>query len=266
MTHADAFLQDILANPEDDGPRLIFADWLEEHGGPAGAARGEFIRVQCALAAGLPPGSRRAQLEERQQHLQECHDADWARPVRRLVRGWAFRRGFVEEVSSPPRAFLSGASKLFRRAPVQHVKLSEHGVGCKPALAIPELGECVYLRRVLSLDLSGNGLDSTGVKALVVSPNLTRLAVLELADNRIGDGGVRALAASPLLGRLTHLNLAGNELGPDSVRVLAAAVEDLARAGQAPRLRKLDLAGNKLGAAGRRALAASPALRRVARF
>ena len=44
MTHDDAFLQAIIENPDDDAPRLLYADWLEERGDP----RGEFIRVQCA--------------------------------------------------------------------------------------------------------------------------------------------------------------------------------------------------------------------------
>jgi uncharacterized protein (TIGR02996 family) len=33
MTH-DAFLRAIEESPGDDTPRLIYADWLEEHGGP----------------------------------------------------------------------------------------------------------------------------------------------------------------------------------------------------------------------------------------
>lgn len=37
----------ILATPDDDVPRLVFADWIEERGDPNWA---EFIRVQCALA------------------------------------------------------------------------------------------------------------------------------------------------------------------------------------------------------------------------
>ena len=77
---ARAFLADVLAHPGDDAPRLIYADWLDEHAGmipcpecrgpvrknpPGGvcpicfsratvpdgrAARAEFIRVQCELA------------------------------------------------------------------------------------------------------------------------------------------------------------------------------------------------------------------------
>lgn len=50
----DAFLRAIIANPDDDAPRLIFADWLEEHGE---GERSEFIRVQCEIAKG-PPGLR----------------------------------------------------------------------------------------------------------------------------------------------------------------------------------------------------------------
>jgi uncharacterized protein (TIGR02996 family) len=46
MTERDAFIAAIHAAPDDDGPRLMYADWLTEHGDP----RGEFIRVQCELA------------------------------------------------------------------------------------------------------------------------------------------------------------------------------------------------------------------------
>jgi uncharacterized protein (TIGR02996 family) len=44
---ARALLNAILAAPDDDAPRLIYADWLDEHGE---AERAEFIRVQCELA------------------------------------------------------------------------------------------------------------------------------------------------------------------------------------------------------------------------
>jgi uncharacterized protein (TIGR02996 family) len=42
-----ALLRFILENPADDGARLVYADWLEEHDQEA---RAEFIRVQCELA------------------------------------------------------------------------------------------------------------------------------------------------------------------------------------------------------------------------
>src|ERR1700730_13336657 len=45
MTHEDAFLQAIIESP-DDTPRLVYADWLEDHRQPE---RAELIRVQCEL-------------------------------------------------------------------------------------------------------------------------------------------------------------------------------------------------------------------------
>ena len=41
-------LDAILADPADDAPRLVYADWLDENGQ---AERAEFIRLQVALAA-----------------------------------------------------------------------------------------------------------------------------------------------------------------------------------------------------------------------
>ena len=38
MNVEDAFLQEILANSHDTTPRLIYADWLDEHGDEKGQA------------------------------------------------------------------------------------------------------------------------------------------------------------------------------------------------------------------------------------
>jgi uncharacterized protein (TIGR02996 family) len=43
----DPFILAILDAPEDEAPRLIYADWLEERGD----ARGEYLRLDCQLAA-----------------------------------------------------------------------------------------------------------------------------------------------------------------------------------------------------------------------
>lgn len=47
MTDGEAILRTILDNPDDDAPRLVYADWLDEHGQEEAA---EFIRVQVELA------------------------------------------------------------------------------------------------------------------------------------------------------------------------------------------------------------------------
>jgi len=58
MNEHDALYAAILAHPDDDGPRLVYADWLEEHGEQE---RAEFIRVQCELAT-VPPSDSRPSL------------------------------------------------------------------------------------------------------------------------------------------------------------------------------------------------------------
>src|SRR5437763_813402 len=81
MSHLSGFLHAILADSVDDSARLIFADWLEEQDDPALAVRGEFVRVQCQLAAWVPDLERRTQLQRRQSELLEDHRAAWLGPL-----------------------------------------------------------------------------------------------------------------------------------------------------------------------------------------
>ena len=57
MSDGDALLSAILAQPDEDVPRLAYADWLDEQvvGGESATARAELIRVQIELAR-VPPG------------------------------------------------------------------------------------------------------------------------------------------------------------------------------------------------------------------
>ena len=65
MSHA-AFLNGIRMVPEDDIARLVYADFVEEEGDPA---RGEFIRVQVALARTPESEPARRTLEDREHAL-----------------------------------------------------------------------------------------------------------------------------------------------------------------------------------------------------
>jgi uncharacterized protein (TIGR02996 family) len=67
----DALLRAIVAAPDDDAPRLVYADWLDEHGE---AARAEFIRLQCKLARHpRTADGRRTELELAEQELFRQH-------------------------------------------------------------------------------------------------------------------------------------------------------------------------------------------------
>lgn len=51
MTERDQLLAAIRADPHEDTPRLVLADWLEENGGDLDRAHAELIRLQIALVS-----------------------------------------------------------------------------------------------------------------------------------------------------------------------------------------------------------------------
>ena len=69
MSH-EAFLSAIRETPDDDAPRLICADWLEDQGQ---AHRAEFIHLQCRLAQMDEHDPDRLPLEQREADLQLAH-------------------------------------------------------------------------------------------------------------------------------------------------------------------------------------------------
>src|SRR5687768_7933754 len=73
------FLREIIAAPDDDAPRLIYADWLDEHGDP----RGEFIRVQCEKDRRPWHDARYIELEEREQAILAVHNGKWTKELPR---------------------------------------------------------------------------------------------------------------------------------------------------------------------------------------
>lgn len=148
-------LRAILEDPQDDLPRLAYADWCEEHGD---AERAEFIRVQLELAKlELQPGRpeepmRRlgwltAMCRERrvleaivgsQTHRCERCLRERERELLPLATGrhgcrllpeaagdWRFGRGFVCEITLPLAAFEQHAGAIFATHPVTRVMLSD---------------------------------------------------------------------------------------------------------------------------------------------
>src|SRR5690242_10987573 len=73
MTDDRDFIEAIQQDPDDDGPRLIYADWLEERGDP----KGEFIRVQCALSRHDLDPKVREEFLAREQELLRQHANEW---------------------------------------------------------------------------------------------------------------------------------------------------------------------------------------------
>jgi uncharacterized protein (TIGR02996 family) len=222
------FVSAILESPEDDTPRLIYADWLEERGDP----RGEFIRLQCARAA-LPDWDRRARLLLRQENaLLDQHGAAWWGELPSLegIIWEDFERGFVSSVmASSFAALYRHAKKIWQAAPVRHVTVTgkSERVRLDRRQALPQLRSLTVFFRALSgldlgqvadapllstlrtLDLGGCRLGGAGLHLLARSPHLANVTTLVLNQTGIGFPDLRALADSPSLKALTSLGLHG---------------------------------------------------------
>lgn len=249
----EALLQAILAEPEEDAPRLIYADWLEEHGGPVEQDRAEFIRVQIELARGTEPGPRTRKLQAREKELWKRRQSAWQKclPPHLRKRTLPFQRGFLEELSIRPESWVKHAHKLFGQNPIYRLHLSFPMDRRRAGLlaVIPEL------ERIRVLDFSSFPLRDAGkiLQVLLATPFFSHLKRLHLRQCEITTHAIGVLAQSPSLPRLHVLDLAGNRIGPRGGEVLAA-LDGIAG------LQELSLADNPLGDAGARALGQSPFL------
>jgi uncharacterized protein (TIGR02996 family) len=120
----DDLLQAVIERPDDDARRLIFADWLLDHGEPERAA---FIRVQLDLAKAAEKDERRHGLKEREKELLARHEEEWVRPVRNRVVSWVFHRGFITEVTVTVDAYMKHTFDLVRLAPIRRMWIERTG-------------------------------------------------------------------------------------------------------------------------------------------
>jgi uncharacterized protein (TIGR02996 family) len=126
----ETYLDAILANPDDDKPRLTYADWLKERGDP----RGDFIHLQCRLAKMGKKDPLRPDLRARERELLERYGKRWVGRLRPWLKRCLFRRGFPEKVTMLPSVYLEHAGELARVAPIRRVVLDLTGFEIAPDL------------------------------------------------------------------------------------------------------------------------------------
>ena len=225
--------------PDDDGPRLVYADWFDDRGDP----RGRFIRLQLALARLSEYEPRRTMLFEEERQLLARHESEWTIPLRGLASGIVFRRGFVDEVNVTARQFLARSETVFESAPIRHLHLLDVGQNLSAVLASP------LLSRLSGLSFYAQYL--CGVGRLVDAKTLSRLSHLYLGRNRLTDDDVRLLATAPLAESIEELDLHENE-------ITDIGAERLAEKGTFPKLTKLDLSHTGVGPVWATTIATAP--------
>jgi uncharacterized protein (TIGR02996 family) len=251
MTALDVgFFHTFQEDSADDAPRLIYADWLDERGDEASAARAELIRVQVELAR-LPLLSvRAAELVERENELLEWGERLWLGEWANVLDGWTFRRGLVEAIRLDVSVFLDRADDLFAAFPTLTVAKLSRAVG-----DLPELAASPWLAHLRGLDLSDNDITGKDLARLSASRNICLLEALDLSDNPIGPCGAELVGNPMFADELRELHVARCGLGPDGMAQLLGAY--------APPWRRLDLSGNDLTRREAAKLTESPVMRRL---
>jgi uncharacterized protein (TIGR02996 family) len=257
MSEREALLQAISADEEDDLPRLVYADLLDDQGDPE---RAEFIRIQIEAERHANGSPEHRRLADRAVELVRKNGTLWASGYEPAIPAeadvsvgkaiWSgesgiglgtgnpfvcpvlwFRRGFVDEITLTPERFFSpGASSIWPAGPsptlrIQLCHREQYSRDTLGTLAnfVEELASAPLLHRFRDVCIVG-GFHSTtheGLRLLASEPALlAKLAGLWLSEDRVGDAGVLPILESPLVTRLRELTIDGTECTPAVVDLL----------------------------------------------
>ena len=278
MPH-DAFLKAIIANPDDDLPRLVYADYLDE---TSAADRAEFIRVQCQLAKLEEHEPLFRELEDREHALLAANEKKWFQSQRGLSE-WVWRRGFVDDATDR-EIVTAEVEELFDTQPIstwRTIYLRD-----RPRdLVLQELPDR-SLAQVRHFDLSNSfwlpaefdrriaAIDCPQFQSFDLSDILDPIPTLRAAlqnhagraleklelGNRMRVDYEPAMAQKPLLEFLNRNPVA--QLGLQGREISTADLVQLVSSANAAGLRRLDISDNPVGADAYRAFEqAQPAMR-----
>lgn len=255
-TGAEPFVAAVVSRPDDDLPRLVFADWLDEHDDPE---RAEFIRIQCRLAESgggplwasmrpqahmkrLRPDADELQaLEHRQTELWAENRTLWMQELPECLGSTLlFRRGFVDEVAiRHPGGLMRDSDSLFALAPVTAISFWQ------PALELLRgpLERAGWLSRIARLKLvpaiEDYTLGDDAAELLANSPGVAGVRELSLPASDMSDRGAFSLASSAFARQLTRLDLSQNRIGNHGAERLAEVLSP-------DSLKWLNLSGNPI--------------------
>jgi uncharacterized protein (TIGR02996 family) len=273
-----ALLKAIRSQPDFDGPRLVYADWLEEHGD---CSRSEFIRIQIARTEMDLFDGRQTGLACRERDLIDEHLADWVGPglrqfatyqappeeppfepldpatTREMVPQprWCFRRGFPwVEVSAGQ--FLAHSEMILDASPFIQLQIGQDSFkeliqrSRDPGSVRPRRE--VFKNLVKSPQLPSSGLGLTLIEEsdweLLTQDGRERyLSSLHSRGATAYVWHFREIARVKGLSRLAELSL-------NQMNLTDPAARELAVCPFMPNLQTLDLRGNHLGPDGIAAL------------
>jgi len=226
MSDDDALRAAIVANPDADLPRLVYADFIHEAGDEAGA---DFIRAQVELdnTSEYEPFAVHCHAhrpewvtgEDRRHTLPEVVGLEW-------VPDRLFRRGFGWQVGAAfLPSLLTQLPKLRAREPVQSLALGTH-----PLDQLEQVARAAWLPHIREVSFIGLRTPIEPVRVLCATPDATGLRALHFTrgDSPAMPLLLESIFAAPLGRGLTTLSLRfSTEQSRELIEGLASGAEAL---------------------------------------
>jgi uncharacterized protein (TIGR02996 family) len=243
-----SFFRTIKENPDDDTPRLIFADWLQERGDAAASARGEFLRLNVLRHRLSPDDPHHDALKRREAEIVKQYQWEWLGPLADAAC-WTYRRGMIQLTARAAKILtteIAGWARSDAALWIDHLALTNVVVAhkhviqlaCSPLLDHLNrldlsnnllrnisylLGQDRVLPFLTELVLSRNRLTFENIACLARRQPFRRLTLLDLAQNRLRNEAARFLAESPHLQNLATLRLGHNRFTAEGIALLRQA-------------------------------------------
>lgn len=223
---ADALLDVIFDHPDDDTPRLVYADWLQESGQESYA---QFIRLQCAAAREPLWSAAANRLWEEIGRVWRRLDEEW-RPATRDDWGARFKTRL--DAIHFHRGFLRESLAL------TYTQLVRYSRSCWPWLPLPAMtirpdydGESEVrglprLHRIRRLRLQ-DWHDGSVIWGFLDSSHLSNLEVLDLSAGVVASGEVEGLLAPGLYPCLREVRLRVLDDDPDRAGLAGCVAPDV---------------------------------------
>jgi len=205
MSDEAALLAAIRANPDEDTPRLVYADWLQEHDN---ASRAEFIRAQCQAFRLPRTDKERKKLEKKAEALFKANKAEWGGTVwkafhstKPAVSHCHIERGFITSVKGTAELVVEHAADIERFAPcLRSLHTTRTNIHAREVFDLP------LLRRVRELTL--DWLDTPSYRLLRDCPAWGELDRLHLGFEFKSEAeSLTGLAKVPLVVAARQLDL-----------------------------------------------------------
>jgi uncharacterized protein (TIGR02996 family) len=237
MTDREMLLAAICANPDEDTPRLAFADWLQEQGGKENTFRADYIRAAIRLAREelwSPAWQKAEKAWDKLEMRVGQRKLAWTSHLQGRVVESEFDRGFIGHITVYSKRFVAEGEQFFVQDPIRSLKFVTLAA-TRGTVPVKELFACPHLARVAKLRMDDSRLKDSDLATIGASRQLARLRSISLSgaqnctpkgfvkllqelpslsellmesSTRFVDNFAETLAGSPALGKLTSLDLA----------------------------------------------------------